>query len=116
MTATLSRACRRARRGATSLLLALLAVACQRVEHGAAAGAAPRVTPAPAAATLVVATNGELGGVNELVMGTTRRFDQDVHAALFLHLLRERPDYQQHPPSFEPQLARSFELSPDRRT
>lgn len=116
MKATLSRACRRARRGATCLLVALLAVACRRPESGTETTASPTATPTPASATLVVATNGELSGVNELVAGATRRFDQEVQAALFLHLLRERPDYQEHPPTFEPQLARSFDFSPDRRT
>jgi peptide/nickel transport system substrate-binding protein len=116
MTLLQSRACRRARRGATTLLLALAALACRRTESVApGAGSRPAAAPAAASTTLVVATNGELGGVNELAVTTTRRFDQDVQGALFLHLLRERPDYQQHPPTFEPQLARSWELSPDGR-
>jgi len=114
MTLLQSRARRRARHGATTLLLALAAIACQRA--ASAPPAEPRqAAPASASSTLVVASNGELSGVNELAVSVTRRFDQDVQGALFLHLLRERPDYQQHPPTFEAQLARSWELSPDRR-
>jgi peptide/nickel transport system substrate-binding protein len=71
-------------------------------------------TPAPPPTTLVVATAVDISGVNELLASATRQFDQDVLSAIFLHLLEEQPDYQQHPPTFAPQLAQSWELSPDR--
>src|SRR5437870_1319897 len=99
----------RARALAALLLIAL--AACGRAREPAAG---PAVAPPPP--PLVVATGSDFGGVNELIAPTSRRLDQDVHAAMFLHLLREQPDFQQHPPTFAPELARSWELSSDRLT
>jgi peptide/nickel transport system substrate-binding protein len=89
-------------------LLAILVAGCR--DHP---GAPPAPTPPP---TLVVASGVDISGLNELVASATRQFDQDVLSALFLRLLAEQPDYQQHPPTFAPQLARSWDFSPDRLT
>ncbi len=63
---------------------------------------------------LVIATSVDLSGVNELV-ATNTRFTHEILDLLFLGLLEERPDYADHPPSFAPSLAESWELSTDRR-
>lgn len=73
--------------------------------------------PRPASpATLVVATRVDISGFNELIAASTRQFDQDVWSGLFLRLVEEQPDFQRHPPTFAPQLARSWERSPDGTT
>jgi peptide/nickel transport system substrate-binding protein len=63
--------------------------------------------------TLVVATQTDIGGVNELVSGTSA-FSQDIIERMFLDLFEEQPDFTEHPPSFEPRLAESYEWSDDR--
>lgn len=93
------------------LALALLAplAGCRERE-----AAKPAATAAPAPTTLVVASGVDISGVNELAASTTRQLDQDVLSAMFLRLLAEQPDFQEHPPTFAPQLARSWDFSPDR--
>jgi peptide/nickel transport system substrate-binding protein len=91
------------------VLAAALQVACRDREAAAPAAPAP-----PPPTTLTVATNADISGVNELVASATRQLDQDVLSAMFLHLAEEQPDFQQHPPTFAPQLARSWDFSPDR--
>ena len=94
---------------ALALLLALPLAAC----HGGEAPP-PTATPQPLPTTLVVASAFDISGVNELAAAATRQLDQDVLSALFLRLVQEQPDFQHHPPTFAPQLARSWEHSPDR--
>jgi peptide/nickel transport system substrate-binding protein len=90
-------------------LIAVLALAC-----GAAQQSPPAAAPEPApGGTLVVATGADLGGVNELLSGTSS-FTQSVLGLLFLQLLAEQPDFDQGPPSFAPALARSWEWSQDK--
>jgi peptide/nickel transport system substrate-binding protein len=94
-----------------SLLLALaLLGACRGRERAAG----PSVTPTPPPTTLTVATATDISGVNELLLSATRQLDQDVLSAMFLRLAAEQPDFQEHPPTFAPQLARSWDFSPDR--
>jgi peptide/nickel transport system substrate-binding protein len=85
------------------LPLLLLAGACKRRE--------PAAPP-----TLVVAGGSDFDGPNELVDAGARQNEQEIRGALFLHLLRERPDYQDHPPTFAPELARAWRFSADRLT
>ncbi len=96
-----------------TVLLALVLLAplagCRERE-----AAKPAPTAAPAPTTLVVASGVDISGVNELVASATRQLDQDVLSAMFLRLLAEQPDFQEHPPTFAPQLARSWDFSPDR--
>ena len=68
----------------------------------------------PAPATLVVASGGGFDGPNEVVDPSPRQLEHEIRSALFLQLLHERPDYQRHPPTFAPELARSWRFSPDR--
>jgi peptide/nickel transport system substrate-binding protein len=99
------------RRRALPLLLALALVgACRGRERAAG----PSATPTPPPTTLTVATATDISGVNELLLSVTRQLDQDVLSAMFLRLAAEQPDFQEHPPTFAPQLARSWDFSPDR--
>lgn len=62
--------------------------------------------------TLVSAFAVDISGVNELIAPTTAVNDS-VLFRIFLHLLEEQPDFTEHPPSFAPQLAHSYEWSED---
>ncbi len=62
--------------------------------------------------TLVVGSIADLEGVNELTVASSRVFS-NVGFQLFLHLLEERPDFEEHPPTFAPSLAESYEFSDD---
>ncbi len=64
--------------------------------------------------TAIILVAGEPAGVNELVSGG-QRATQDLIDRLFLHLFEEQPDFREGPPTFAPQLAESWEWSPDRR-
>jgi len=86
------------------LLAAALAVAC---------GAAKPAPPRPASAVGV--TIADLSQVNELVAGDVR-FTTDVLDQIFVQLLSEQPDFTEHPPTFAPELAASYEFSADRST
>ena len=52
-------------------------------------------------------------GVNQLVSGGVA-FTREVIGLMFLSLFRELPDFEEHPPTFEPNLAESWEFSDDR--
>jgi peptide/nickel transport system substrate-binding protein len=47
---------------------------------------------------------------------STLAFTQEVTDLLFLRLVREQPDFQDHPPTFEPELAESWEFGDDGST
>ncbi len=80
----------------------------------ATAGCGADRSPSPVrAATAVGATISDLSGVNELVASDVS-FTTDVLDQLFLQLLSEQPDFTEHPPTFAPELARSYEWSEDR--
>ncbi len=63
--------------------------------------------------TVVLAAGTDIAGINQLT-GTGTRFNQDVLDMLFLRLFDEQPDYQEHPPTFAPELAASHRFSDDR--
>src|SRR5688500_11644297 len=89
-----------------ALVLALaLAAGCRRAAEAPPPGPASERPPTP----LVVATGSDFSGPNELLGG--HRVDHEVRSQLFLHLLRENPDYQEHPPTFAPELARAWSFS-----
>jgi len=69
----------------------------------------------PQGGTAVFATLSDLDTVNEL-LGAGTNFSSDILQRVFLPLLREQPDYQDHPPTFRPALATGWEFSPDRHT
>lgn len=64
--------------------------------------------------TAVIASSVDLGGINELTLTATAVTDE-ILFRLFLHLVEEQPDYQKHPPTFNPQLAQSWEWSADHK-
>jgi peptide/nickel transport system substrate-binding protein len=65
--------------------------------------------------TLVTGWTGEPAGVNELI-APPQQLVQELVLQVFLRLVEEQPDFEQHPPTFKPQLARSYDWSPDHRT
>ena len=73
----------------------------------------PSAAPGTArAATAVGATIADLSGVNELVASDIQ-FTTDVLDQLFVQLLDEQADFADHPPTFAPELARSYDWSDD---
>lgn len=62
--------------------------------------------------TIVIGSITDIDTVNELLDAGSRMFN-DVAFQMFLHLLDEQPDFTDHPPTFEPELARSWEWSQD---
>ncbi|MCB1009552.1 MAG: hypothetical protein KDB94_11750, partial [Acidobacteria bacterium] len=98
---------------AVLLLLAIGPVACGGPAPSAPGGAAEG--PPRRGGEATAATIADISSVNELIAtGTT--FEADLLSQLFLGLLRERADYQEHPPTYAPELAESWEFSPDRKT
>ncbi len=73
------------------------------------AAAAPR-----RGGTAVVSWIAAPTGVNELTTQGTA-ITTEIIRQLFLHLVEEQPDFEVHPPTLSPQLARSFEWSPDHK-
>jgi len=107
---------RRARRSSLTLLGAALAfglatlAACARpgVEGRGDSGGPRR------GGTIVLGWTADLKGVNELTLPSNLMTDEILHR-LFLHLVEEQPDFEEHPPSFVPQLAASYDWSGDHK-
>lgn len=64
--------------------------------------------------TAVVSWIASPTGVNELTTQGTA-ITTEVIRQLFLHLVEEQPDFEVHPPTLTPQLAKSFDWSPDHK-
>lgn len=64
--------------------------------------------------TLAIGTTTDMAGVNDIISGADR-FSEDIISQMFLRLLDERPDYAKHPPTMAPELASSYDWSPDHR-
>jgi peptide/nickel transport system substrate-binding protein len=90
----------------------LLAAACGRDHPSAGPGgpAGPR-----RGGTVVTGWSAAPGGVNELILPASNVNDEILYR-VFLHLVEEQPDFEHHPPTFAPQLARSYEWSADHKT
>jgi len=86
---------------AGAALAALLASACAQPPRSAAAEK-----------PWVVATTVDIAGVNELVASGSR-FTNEILDLLFDGLLAEQADFSEHPPSFRPALAESWQADPD---
>ncbi|MBZ0114459.1 MAG: hypothetical protein K8J08_18495 [Thermoanaerobaculia bacterium] len=91
-----------------ALGVALWAVACGSDAGDPADDAGiSRVSKRP----VTIAAGGDFSGPNELL--TSLQLDHEVRSNLFLHLVQEQPDYREHPPTFAPQLAESYDWSED---
>src|SRR5829696_1242222 len=108
----------RTSRPLAALLLAgaLLAAGCDSREPAAG-------TPAPAknaaagprrGGTVVTGWTTELSGVNDLILPSSQ-INHEVLYRMFINLLEEQPDFQDHPPTFAPLLAKSYEWSADHK-
>jgi peptide/nickel transport system substrate-binding protein len=64
------------------------------------------------AATVVIATTADIEGINPLITQPSD-INSDIHRLLFRELARERADFKSGPPTFEPDLAESWEFSED---
>ncbi len=64
--------------------------------------------------TIVVSYSVDMQGVNELTTQSTEIMNALIYQSWFRVLMEEQPDYEDGPPSFEPQLAKSYEFSEDR--
>lgn len=75
----------------------------------------PQATATPQrGGTAVVSWIASPTGVNELTTQGTA-ITTEIIRQLFLHLVEEQPDFEQHPPTMSPQLAESFDWSPDHK-
>jgi peptide/nickel transport system substrate-binding protein len=105
-------------RSLTVLILAgaLLASGCDRRPEGTASTAPAEQTPAGPrrGGTLVTGWVAELSGVNDLILPSSQ-VNHEALYRMFLHLVEEQPDFQEHPPTLKPQLAESYEFSPDHK-
>ena len=65
--------------------------------------------------TVVIPWSAAPTGVNEVITQSTA-ITTEVVRQILPQLLEEQPDFEEHPPTFKPLLAKSYEFSPDRRT
>jgi peptide/nickel transport system substrate-binding protein len=110
-----------ARSARTAVLLAALSIlalsGCDSPRSSRESGGE---TPPPQAAapqrggTAVVIWSASPTGVNEITTQGTA-ITTEIIRQLFLHLVEEQPDFEVHPPTLSPQLARAFEWSPDHK-
>ncbi len=71
----------------------------------------PRATP-QSGGTLAITSRTDVDTINNLVSNGSAH-GRDIERFLFLQLARERPDFEQGPPTYEPQLAESWSPSGD---
>jgi peptide/nickel transport system substrate-binding protein len=91
---------------------ALLALGCRQTPDRAGG---PETTSGPRrGGTVVSGWTAEPAGVNSLILPASQ-VNSEVLFRLFLHLFEEQPDFQEHPPTLKPELARSFDWSPDHK-
>ena len=84
---------------------------CQRTEQGSK-GMETASEPQPGG-TVVIGTISDIDSFNEYTAHGV--FSVQVIKRLFLRLMREGSDFAEHPPTFEPLLAQSWEFSKDRK-
>lgn len=96
-------------------LAALLASGCRPAEEKEPGPAPASAAEAPRrGGTIVTGWTAEPGGVNEMIQPTSQA-SSEVVFRIFNHLMEEQPDYAEHPPTMKPQLAESWEWSPDHK-
>lgn len=100
---------------AALLPLALLAWSgCRRTEPGAPAGAGTKADVPRRGGTAVTGWISEPNGVNSLIVPASQ-VSSDFTNRLFLPLMEEQADYEEHPPTFRPALAERWEFSEDHK-
>jgi len=97
------------------LLLSLAAGACRRGEEPAAVPAAQQAEGPRRGGTVVSSWTAEPSGVNELIQPSSQ-VNSEMLFRVLLHLVEEQADFEDHPPTFAPQLARSYGWSEDHKT
>lgn len=65
--------------------------------------------------TLVIGLASEPGSLNEYIVPASL-VTREAAETVFLNLMQEQPDFAEHPPTFLPSLAKSFEWSADHKT
>jgi peptide/nickel transport system substrate-binding protein len=98
---------------AASLFTLVLAGCGGPGEKGGETPPAQTAAPRPGG-TAVICWSAASTGVNELTTQGTA-ITTEIIRQLFLHLVEEQPDFEKHPPTMAPQLARSFDWSPDHK-
>ena len=103
-----------ARRPAGAILVGLLSIwSCQPDRHG---GSAPvQIVEPQMGGTMVIAAKSDLASVNPLI-GQIDASTQSVLDRMFLELFDERPDFADHLPTFEAEVAQNWTWSEDRLT
>jgi peptide/nickel transport system substrate-binding protein len=101
------------RRGAGAAALAL-AAGLLALAAAAATPPAPAPPARPAGGRIVVGVRGDVTSFN--IYTATNAFTQEIADLLDLKLAAEQDDFRDHPPTFRPALATSWEFSQDRRT
>ncbi len=113
------RSLRRTRRATLAVLaaVALLSLACGRGPSSSpAAGTATNEASTPQrGGTLVTGMSSDMVSVNPY-LGFASAVTSEVAHLLFLRLLDEQPDFEEHPPTLKPALAERWETSPDGKT
>ena len=99
---------------AAMALTALLAAGCRQAPERAGGPAGTSATP-HRGGTAIIGWTAEPGGVNYLIQPNSQ-VSNEVIFRLFLRLAEEQPDFEKHPPTFKPELAASWDWSPDRKT
>jgi peptide/nickel transport system substrate-binding protein len=100
------------------LLAALLAACGNTAEPGPEADGGPSQNGADTprrGGTVVAGFTAEPLSVNYLIVATTL-INNEILFRVFQHLVEEQPDFADHPATFAPQLAESWEWSDDRKT
>ena len=105
------------RAGSLALLLAgLLLAGCRaRDERQDATPAAAKSEVPRRGGTVVTGWIAEPGGVNELIV-PSGQVTNELLFRIFLRLFDEQADFEENPPTMKPQLAKSYEWSPDHKT
>ena len=93
----------------------LLAAGCRQTPERAAGPDAASASTPRRGGTVVTGWTAEPGGVNSLILPSTQ-INNEMLFRMFLHLIEEQPDFQEHPATFKPELAESYDWSPDHKT
>jgi peptide/nickel transport system substrate-binding protein len=98
---------------AIALMLGLLGC---RPEPASKPGVEPGEVPTTpeAGGTLIVGSSNDIPGFNEATVTSSQATTEVLHR-MFIRLLDEQPDFEEHPPSFLPRLAESYEWSADHK-